>query len=239
MNEENKEVVVEEAPTQEIAAENQQSEEIKDTPIEPPKKDAGFNWEQTRQALHLQKQQIEELKAKLEQSSQPKPQPEEDVFAGLDPNDYLTVEKAKELSTKHAGKEAARIARQVVQEYVQQQNVATDESKARSKYEDFDYVIENFAIPMIKNDPALAYKIQSSKNPAEVAYKLAKISDEYEAETMKQQSPSPKAEKILKNTQRPVSSAAASSPLKTQADNFSKMSKEEIWAQSQKYARQG
>ena len=238
MNEENKEAIVEETPKQEIVQEQQQVEETKEVPVDASKKDANFNWEQTRQALHLQKQQIEELKAKLEQSSQPKPQPEEDVFAGLDPNDYLTVEKAKELSTKHAGKEAARIARQVVQEYVQQQAVATDESKARAKYEDFDYVIEHFAIPMIKNDPALAYKIQNSKNPAEIAYKLAKISDEYEAENMKQQTVNPKAEKILKNTQRPVSSSAASAPLKSQADNFSKMSKEEIWAQSQKYARQ-
>ena len=95
--------------------------------------------------------------------------------------------------------------------------------------------MEHFALPMIKNDPALAYKIQQSKNPAETAYKLGKLSDGYE-ETMTKAATSPKAEKILKNSQRPTSSNAAGS-LKTQADKYSNMSPADIWAESQKYAR--
>ena len=242
MEENKKEVIVEETPTQEIAAEtNATIEEKSEDPKEEVKRDNSFHWEQARQALQLQKRQIEELKAQLETKNQVKvEQPEEvDEFADLDPEDYLTVKKAKDMATKLAAKEAAKTAKQIVSEYVQQQNVVQDEARVRSKYEDFDYVIENFAIPMIKNDPALAHKIQNSKNPAEVAYKLAKVSEEYEVEMSKQQQPtSPKAEKILKNTQRPLSSAAASTSLKSQADNFSKMTREEIWSLSQKYAKQ-
>lgn len=92
---------------------------------------------------------------------------------------------------------------------------------------------------MIKNDPALAYKIQNSKNPAETAYKLAKISDEYEQANQEVAKTSPKAEKILKNSSRPSSGPAAGTSLKSQADDFSKMSKQEIWAMSEKYARGG
>jgi hypothetical protein len=95
--------------------------------------------------------------------------------------------------------------------------------------------METFALPMIKNDPALAYKIQNSKNPAETAYKLGKISDDYEG-TMNKAAVSPKAEKILKNSQRPTSSNAAGT-LKTQADKYSNMSQADIWTESQKYAK--
>jgi uncharacterized protein GlcG (DUF336 family) len=97
-------------------------------------------------------------------------------------------------------------------------------------------VIENHALPMIKNDPALAYKIQQSKNPAETAYKLGKLSDSYE-ETVAKQPTSQKAEKIIKNSQRPVSSNAAGTSLKSMASDVSKMSPQQIWEESQKYAR--
>lgn len=202
---------------------------------EAPKKDADRNWDEAREVLRLQKQRIEELEARLTQQA-PVQQEEQDEFEKLDPEDYVTVGKAKELAKKLASKEAASTAKQVVQEYIQQQNIVQDEQRMRSKYEDFDYVIEHFAIPMIKNDPALAHKVQMSKNPAETAYRLAKISDEYEETKVKQQT-SPKAEKILKNASRPTSSNAVSTGLKTQADDFSKMSPQDIWSMSQKFAR--
>jgi hypothetical protein len=48
---------------------------------------------------------------------------------------------------------------------------------------------------------------------------------------------SSKAEKILKNSSRPVSSSAASTPLKNQAEDFSKLNPQQVWEMSQKYAR--
>lgn len=202
---------------------------------EPKETDQDRNWKAAGEALRLQKQRIEELESKLAQQA-PVQQEEPDELDQLDPDDYVSVAKAKEIAKKLAAKEAQNTAKQVVQEYIQQQNILQDEQRMRSKFEDFDYVIENYAIPMIKNDPALAYKVQNSKNPAETAYKLAKISDEYEGAQMKQQT-SPKAEKIIKNSQRPVSGNAVGTPLRSQAEDFSKMSKQDVWAMSEKYAR--
>ncbi len=227
--------MTEETEIEEVAQVEEQVE-VQEQVQEPKQNQVDHNWNQANEVLRLQKQRIEELESRLHQSPQAK-QEEKDEFDDLDPDDTITIAQAKQLAKKLAGKEAQVAAKQVVQEYIQQQAIVLDEQRMRSKYEDYDYVIENFATQMINNDPALAYKIQMSKNPAETAYKLAKISDEYEAASMKQK-PSPKAEKILKNSQRPVSSNSVGSPLKNQADDFSKMSQQDVWALSQKYARQ-
>jgi hypothetical protein len=197
--------------------------------------DAQINWSKANEALKYQKQRIEELERMMQQKTAP-PIEEPDEFDKLDPDDVLTVGQAKNLARKFASKEAAEAAKKAIQEYAQQQYVSQDETRMRAKHEDYDYVIENFAIPAINNDPVLAYKIQQSKNPAEAAYKWAKMSDQFEG-NMTEQKTSPKAEKILKNTQRPVSSAASGSPLKSQADSYAKMSPQEIWKESQRYAK--
>jgi hypothetical protein len=197
-----------------------------------------INWRQANEVMRLQKQRIDELERFHQEQAQQRQAPaveEVDEFAGEDPDNYITVQKARRMADKAAEKKAKVYAQQAVQEYAQQQAVSLSEERARSKYEDYEYVMQNFALPMIKNDPALAYKIQQSKDPAETAYKLGKISDSYE-DSMTKAAPSPKAEKILKNSQRPTSSNAAGS-LKTQSDKYSNMSQSEIWAESQKYAR--
>ncbi|MDP4164530.1 MAG: hypothetical protein Q8898_15650, partial [Bacillota bacterium] len=124
---------------------------------------AEINWEQARQALQMQKAEIEELRQRLAQQAQPKVEEEPDEFADMDPSDYVTVEKAQKL----AEKKAKIAAKQIVGEYMQQQNLENDQARMRSKHDDYDYVIENYAIPLIKQDPALAHKIQTSRNPAE------------------------------------------------------------------------
>ena len=192
------------------------------------------NWRQANEVLSAQKRQIEDLQRKIEQMNQPKPELEVDEFADWDPDDFMTVSKAKEMAKKLASREATKAAKAVISEHMQQQTIANDELRMKSKHEDYDYVIENFAVPLIKNDPALAYKVQNSRNPAETAYKLGKLSDGYEA--LASQGTSARAEKVLKNTSRPVSANAVASPLRDQADSFSKMSREDVWKQSQSYA---
>lgn len=229
--------------TQEPEQVAQVQEEVVNTEVQtaqeapkPQPKSVDDNWANANQVLKLQKQKIEELEERLSKINAPAPVVEKDEFADLDPEEYMTVRDARKLAENLATKKAAEAARQEVQRYAQEQNIQSDEARTRSKYEDYDYVLENYAIPLIKNDPALAYRVQNSKNPAETAYKLGKLSDSYE-ETMATKQTSPKAEKILKNSSRPVSSHAAGSPLKNQADQFSKMSKQETWELSQKYAR--
>lgn len=237
--------MTEEIQVQEVAQEEQKVDqqpivEAAKTAEEPskeaPRSDADHNWRQANEVLRLQKQRIEELESKMAQMAKPQ-ESEKDEFADLDPEEYLTVSKARNMAEKLAEKKAQEAARKIVQEYAQQQTIQNDEQRARSKYDDYDFVIENYALPLLKTDPALAYKVQTSKNPAETAYKLGKLSDSYEESNMKQPV-SPKAEKILKNSSRPVSGNAVSNPLKTQADQFSKMSPQDIWAMSQKYAKQ-
>lgn len=232
MTDETVEVAQEEPQVEQQEA---QQVEVKETPQEP-RNDQAENWKQANEVLRLQKQRIQELESRL---SQPAPTPqieEKDELDSMDPDDLITAGKARDMVRKMASKEAQEAAKKIVQEYAQNQTLTNDESRMRSKHDDYDYVVENFALPAIKNDPALAYKIQQSKNPAETAYKLGKLSDDYQEVAMKQET-SPKAEKILKNSSRPISSSAATSALKSQADSFSKMSQSEIWAQSQKYAK--
>ncbi len=222
--------VLADEPVQEVAEVQEQVE----SPVEHREDVNQVNWRQANEVMRLQKQRIEELE-KQYSSRQTQPVEEVDEFANEDPENYITVAKARSMAEKAAEKKAKQYAQQAVQEYAQQQSVAISEERARTKYDDYDYVMETFALPMIKNDPALAYKIQNSKNPAETAYKLGKISDDYEG-TMTKAAVSPKAEKILKNSQRPTSVNAAGT-LKSQADKYSSMSQADIWAESQKYAR--
>lgn len=226
--------VQEEAPVHEDAQEQSQVENTQ--PIPEKENTQKINWERANEVLKYQKQRIEELEYRLNQAPQKAEEPEKDEFADLDPEDVLTVSQARKLGENLARKEAQKAAKMAVSEYAQSQSVVMSEDRARNKYEDYDYVIENYALPMIKNDPALAYKIQQSKNPAETAYKLGKLSDSYE-ETVTKQATSPKAEKILRNTQRPVSSNAAGSNLKSMSKDVSNMSQQQIWEESQKYAR--
>jgi hypothetical protein len=224
--------VLENVPAQEV----EEIQEQVESPIEQKEDPNQVNWRQANEVMRYQKMRIDELERERQNASkQPPPVEEIDEFANEDPDNYITVAKARSMADKAAEKKAKIYAQQAVQEYAQQQSVAISEERARTKYDDYDYVMETFALPMIKNDPALAYKIQNSKNPAETAYKLGKISDDYEG-TMNKAAVSPKAEKILKNSQRPTSSNAAGT-LKTQADKYSNMSQADIWTESQKYAK--
>jgi hypothetical protein len=224
--------VLENVPAQEV----EEIQEQVESPVEQKEDPNQVNWRQANEVMRYQKMRIDELERERQNASkQPPPVEEIDEFANEDPDNYITVAKARSMADKAAEKKAKIYAQQAVQEYAQQQSVAISEERARTKYDDYDYVMETFALPMIKNDPALAYKIQNSKNPAETAYKLGKISDDYEG-TMNKAAVSPKAEKILKNSQRPTSSNAAGT-LKTQADKYSNMSQADIWSESQKYAK--
>lgn len=223
------EVPVEEAETQEVA--EVEIPEVKES-------ESDKNWKMAHEAMSQQKREIELLKQQLHQQQQQKPQEiEKDEFEELDPQEYLTVAKARDLATKLAKKQAQEAARHAIAEYSQQQTLANDEEKARAKYQDYDYVIEKYAKPMINNDPAIAHKIMQSKNPAQTAYKLAKLEADEEVEKAPAK-PLVAPEKVLKNAKRPVSANAVGNSLQSQADQYSKMSREDIWAQSQKFAKQ-
>jgi hypothetical protein len=222
-----------EVPQEEPVAQAEQTQAQPEPQVEAKQEEtpADKNWKQAHQALQAQKAEIEALRAELQKKTAV-PEPEDELDK-LDPEEYITAGKAQKL----AEKKALQAAKQMVQEYSRQNAVVQDEARMREKYEDYDYVVNTFVLPDIKNDPALAHKLAMSKNPAETAYKLGKLSDSYEEQMTQQKPTSPKAEKILKNSSRPTSANAVSPSLKKQADQFANMSPQEVWAQSQKYAR--
>jgi len=232
MTEETQEDVAVETPVVEAAEEVEEQK--------PAAKSADYNWQQANSVMAAQKSEIEALKAHMAHlaatANKPQQPVEKDEFEGLDGSEVITLDQARRLAETMATKKAKVAAKEIVEEYMQQHTVQNDEQRMRTQHDDYDYVVENFAVPLIKNDPALAHQIKMSKNPAQTAYRLGKLSDQYE-EQMKQQKVSPKAEKIMKNMARPVSGNAIGSPLKAQADDFSKMSQQEIWQMSQKYAK--
>lgn len=215
--------------------------EVKET----PKPTVDDNWAQARAVLKAQKEELEMLKYQMQQQQQQhKKAAEVEVEDEIDklPNDELLT---KAQAQKLADKRAEKLIKQRFTEYEhklkenEQARILEDsESRARSKFDDYDYVVENFALPLIKADPAFAYQVKASKDPALAAYKLGKLSDAYEDHTTKQ-TVSPKAEKVLKNIERPVSGNAINTSLKGQASMASNMSAQQIWETSQRYAKGG
>lgn len=229
--------------TQSMEEMEENQEEIREEVVEAqvqeaetaPANSVDHNWRQAQEVMSLQKREIEALRHQMNAiATAPKPE-EPDEFETADPDDYVPMGKAREMAKKYAAREARQEAKKMLDEYAKTQRIEQDEVKTRSQYEDYDYVIENYSLPMIKNDPALAYQVQMSKNPAQTAYKLGRMSDKFEETTMKQTSP--KADKILKNSARPVSSHSSTTSLQQQSNAYSKMSQADIWAQSQAYAR--
>jgi hypothetical protein len=197
--------------------------------------DSTINWKKATATMAAQKQEIEALKAYLQQAEQRKAyeaQQAQEKAEEMDPDEPITYQKANTI----AERKAKEMAGKLLDEYKQQHALESDEARMRSKHDDYDYVLETYAVPLIKKDPALAYKIQQSRTPAETAYKLGKLSDEYEA-NMAKKDISPKAEKVLKNVNRPTNSNAVGN-LKNQSEEATQLSPQEIWARSQKYARQ-
>jgi hypothetical protein len=215
-----------------IASEESESQEIQAQGQQKQQSQAEINWEHARMALQMQKQEIEDLKQKLASQAAPKVEEELDEFAGLDPTDAITVEQAHRL----AEKKAKVAAKQIVSEYMREQNLVNDQTRMRAKFDDYDHVIDTYAIPLIKQDPALAHKIQMSRNPAETAYRLGKLADNYQEPIVSKENKQ-KADKILKNSGRPTSGNAIGSPLKGQVEEVTKMSPQQVWQLSQDYAR--
>jgi hypothetical protein len=165
--------------------------------VTPTSRQNDVNWREVRAQMAAQKAEIDRLKAEKEA--------EKDAleFKDLAPDDYITVAKAQKLVEKRAEKKAQEIAERVVGERFRQQEQNSMETNMRQTNQDYDYVIENFAMPLMDTNPALVAALRASPNPYQLVYNMAKASDEYQKERAKQ-TVSPKAEKILKNADRPT-----------------------------------
>jgi hypothetical protein len=221
---------VEEAQATENQEVQSETPAVEETQPKAERKTIDHNWSQARAALASQKAEIDALRAKLTEKE------DQDEFKDLAPDEYVTVAQAQKIAERKAERKAEQIAHTIVEKRFKEQETQLQETQVRNQYEDYDYVIENFALPMVQQNKALADALRASPNPFVMAYNLAKSSEEYQKEMVKQK-PNAKAEKILKNVNRPLSSSAAGASLKTQADMFANLTPSQTWEMSQKYAK--
>ena len=217
---------------QDNQAQTQESEEVTETTQQPEQKvqdnSSDQNWARVREVLNSQKSEIEDLKRQVQANSNP----ETDEFEGVDGEDYATVNMMKKPSKKM--KELENTVQQL-QQSLKINEATRQEEIMRSKTDDYDYVIENFGIPLIEKTPALKETLLKIPNWAEMAYNMAKATPEYQK--AQSQDNSKKVEKVIKNTERPTSANAAGSSLKSQAEVFANLSPSDVWKKSQEFAR--
>jgi len=134
-----------------------------------------------------------------------------DDFEGLEDGDVMTVGEFKKLSNKLAN----------------QFRVSLDEVKMSQKYPDYQEVIRKYLPDVLKNNPSLQQSLQATQD-YELAYYLAKNSDQYRTENRKTKR-SADAQRIVENAKAAgnLSSMGSTSPI-SQAKRYKDMSDEEF-----------
>lgn len=134
----------------------------------------------------------------LLQSNRNNPEPRvRDEFEGLQEDDLLTVKEVRKF--------AERVNSKVLSEI--------NEIKVAQKYPDYSEVVTKYLPELLKSKPELIEPLKSTQN-YELAYHLAKNSDNYRKDNQKVQI-SADAERIIKNSQQAgtLSSVGASTPV--------------------------
>lgn len=101
------------------------------------------------------------------------------------------------------------------------------EENARRQYPDYDDVLEQLVVPMVKANPKLIDIIDSSPNPALMAYRLGTSSEAYIA-YQRQNATKKVADKIEKNLSKPKTLSGAGQTSKPKQKSFSNMSSAEF-----------
>ncbi len=189
------------------------------------------NWARVRSVLQSQKDKIDQLERMVQENQKP---PDKDEFDNVDGADYATVDMVKKPSkkVKNLEKEVGELKHKL-----QLNEASRQEELMRSKNDDYDYVIENFGLPLIEKNPALKQTLLQVPNWAEMAYNMAKGTPEYKKSQSNHRNNAKKVERVVKNTERPTSANAAGASLKSQAEVFANLKPSEVWKQSQEFAR--
>lgn len=158
--------------------------------------DVEYNWSEARrkmQELERRSQEQDELIAKLSR----KDAPDEDDLEKLSDDDIITVAQHKKMT--------AKIAKQVAEEVNRQREAATMEERLMSKYPDYEQVVTQENIELLKKtEPELALSLHSlAHDPyaqAVAAYKLMKKTSTGQTKPV-----SNEKKKALENSQKPMS----------------------------------
>lgn len=234
------EVVKEEQPTDNVAIADQADPVKEPAKTEEPKEGSKeYNFralEQSKKEIERRLQQQEamnkEMMEFLKQQKQSS-QPQEEVLPQLNPDDIPEWQHV----SKYVEKQAETIAEKKIREFYEKQEKERLPKVVREKYQDFDEIVTSERIEKLeKENPELAKAFSQSKDPYSVTYSYLK--GIYGA---KKQSPEAmeEAEKIMKNSQKPVSSnAAGTQGALKHANAFQKKSREELYKEMMQYASQ-
>lgn len=164
---------------------------------------------QQRQALQEKLRLLEDHVALIQANQQgSKADPADD----LSDDDVLTVGEAK------------RFMNEMQSRY----QTGIDELRISQKYSDYNQVVKDYLPKVIEKNPALKATLQNDPNRYELAYYLAKNSDEYRS-SKSQVKKSADAERIVQNAQRAGSlSAVGSTTPQGKPSGFRNMSDDEF-----------
>jgi hypothetical protein len=157
--------------------------------------------------------QLEMMRANMAPKPEPAPQK---MFHGMEDSDIPNV---KEIRGEWDRREA---------EYQQR----IEELQVAQRYPDYAEVVEKFALPLVKEKPHLAEGIQGARNKALFAYELGKMAQQMKQQQVQAQPitpPSVTAQKMIDNSRKPVSLAAAGGQgVLSKADYYANMSDAEF-----------
>ena len=135
------------------------------------------NWREMRQKL----EHYEKKLADLEQKNQPKAVEEEDI--NLSDDDIVTAKDVKKLAKK--------MAREIVAQDRMRYEADTAEDRLRTKYSDFDEVVnEDNVKKLLREEPELAKVLKSTADPyakGVAAYRYIRMMERANPETMDKQ----------------------------------------------------
>lgn len=119
---------------------------------EPAESKQDRNWRQMREKLDYYEQKF----AELEQKTQPKQVEEEDI--AINDDDIVTAKDVKKLAKK--------MAKELYQQERARLDAETAEDRLRSKYSDFDDVVnEDNVKKLLKEEPELAKVLKATADP--------------------------------------------------------------------------
>lgn len=197
---------VEEGETQEAALAPDKAQEEQKVPL------AALQAEREQRQQLQEKLRMMEDHLALNQTQQSKPQEEKkDFYDGLEEGDVLTVGEHKKITSG----------------LINQFQMTIEEMRMTQKHPDYQEVITKYLPDVLKQNPSI-HKTLKDSNDYELAYHLAKNSDNYRKEN-KRKKESDDAKRIVANSKVPGSlSSMGSISAVSQAKRYKDMSDKEF-----------
>lgn len=193
--------------------ETDQVQEVSEQPQSPQKGSAEYNFRELRRVVEDQNRRIQDFEYREQQRNAPKQPEQDDYLPGVSNDEILTKAQVAAMNRKFYDDN-----RRKEEEIRMQQDQSFAEDRVRIRHKDYDDVVTQENIHnLIEDDNVLAETLKYSPNPYETAYKLIKKSAFYADQNRR---PSIEAQKIVKNTHKPVSSNAVQQRPLAQANNY-------------------